>query len=88
MNHEGDRLLTVHEVAAYLRIDPESIRRWLRDGKLLGINLGRGSGWRIRTADLQGFLADHHTNNLNARSQKLNGSPQSAVATDGQPARD
>jgi excisionase family DNA binding protein len=55
---EGDRLLTVVEVSEYLRIGPESIRRWLRVGKLPGINLGRGSGWRIRRADLAKLIDD------------------------------
>jgi excisionase family DNA binding protein len=58
---DDDRLLTVSEVAAYLRIGPESVRRWLRDGKLPGIDLGRGAGWRIRHADVREFVASHRT---------------------------
>jgi excisionase family DNA binding protein len=56
-----ERLLTVSEVAKYFRVDPESVRRWLREGKLLGINLGRGPGWRIRVGDLQTFVNERHT---------------------------
>jgi excisionase family DNA binding protein len=56
-----DRLLTVVEVAKYFRVDPESVRRWLREGKLLGLNLGRGPGWRIRVGDLQTFINERHT---------------------------
>jgi excisionase family DNA binding protein len=55
---DDNQLLTVSEVAEYLRIDPESARRWLREGKLSGINLGRGPGWRIRRGDLAQFLAE------------------------------
>jgi excisionase family DNA binding protein len=51
----------VQEVAKYFRVDPESVRRWLREGKLLGINLGRGPGWRIRMGDLQAFVNERHT---------------------------
>ena len=58
MNDEASQLLTVAEISAYLRIGTESIRRWLREGKLTGINLGRGSGWRVRRADLAQLLAD------------------------------
>lgn len=58
MQESKDRLLTVAEVATYVRVDRESVRRWLRDGKLLGINLGRGPGWRITTGDLQAFIDD------------------------------
>ena len=62
MESPEDRLLTVVEVAKYFRVDPESVRRWLREGKLLGINLGRGPGWRIRVGDLQTFINERHTN--------------------------
>jgi hypothetical protein len=34
-----DRLLTVAEGARYFRVDLESVRRWLTEGKLLGIIL-------------------------------------------------
>jgi excisionase family DNA binding protein len=61
VERNGDQLLTVPEVAGYLRIGPESTRRWLREGKLRGINLGRGSGWRIRRADLEVFIAQRDT---------------------------
>jgi excisionase family DNA binding protein len=61
MDDPADRLMTVPEVAEYFRVEPESVRRWLREGKLLGINLGRGPGWRIRVGDLQAFIAERHT---------------------------
>lgn len=61
MEEREDRLLTVTEVAKYFRVEPESVRRWLREGKLLGINLGRGPGWRIRLGDLEAFIAERHT---------------------------
>jgi len=61
MESPADRLLTVVEVADYFRVEPESVRRWLRDGKLLGINLGRGPGWRIRVGDLESFIAERRT---------------------------
>jgi excisionase family DNA binding protein len=61
VDRDEDQLLTVPEVAGYLRIDPESTRRWLREGKLSGINLGRGPGWRIRRGDLAQFLTERST---------------------------
>jgi excisionase family DNA binding protein len=61
MDGREDRLLTVAEVADYFRVEPESVRRWLREGKLLGINLGRGPGWRVRVGDLDAFIAERHT---------------------------
>jgi excisionase family DNA binding protein len=58
VDRDDDQLLTVAEVSKYLRVEPESTRRWLREGKLYGISLGRGPGWRIRRADLALFIAE------------------------------
>ncbi len=51
---EQAELLTIDEVAAYLRIAPNTIYRWCRDGKLNGIKIGKE--WRIARADLESFL--------------------------------
>ena len=52
-----DRLLTVSEAADRLRLNPETIRRWLRDGRLSGLWLGSDkAGWRISERDLDAFL--------------------------------
>jgi excisionase family DNA binding protein len=52
-----DPLLTVQEVAARLRLKPETVRRWLRTGRLLGISLGSDhAGWRVRESALAEFL--------------------------------
>ncbi len=42
-----DPLLTVEEVAERLKVHPESVRRWLRDGTLTGHLVTRRAGWRI-----------------------------------------
>jgi len=51
-----DRYLTAEEIAARLRVRPDTVRRWLRDGDLRGINLARRAGWRVTEADLAAFL--------------------------------
>lgn len=51
-----ERLLTVAEICQRLQVHEETVRRWLRDGRLKGINLGGRSGYRIREADLAAFL--------------------------------
>lgn len=52
-----ERLYTVQEVAARLKTTPETVRRWLRSGRLRGIRLGGTKlGYRISEADLQRFL--------------------------------
>jgi excisionase family DNA binding protein len=55
MNEE--RLLTVREVADRLRASPETVRRWLRQGKLRGFRPGGTKlGYRVPQTELQRFL--------------------------------
>jgi excisionase family DNA binding protein len=48
--------LTVAEVAERLRVYPGTVKRWLREGKLVGVQLGHRAGWRIAEEDLEAFL--------------------------------
>jgi excisionase family DNA binding protein len=51
------RLLTVREVAERLRSSPETVRRWLRQGKLHGFRPGGTKlGYRVPEDELQRFL--------------------------------
>ncbi len=44
---------TVSEVADMKNVNPETVRRWLRDGKIQGQRLGgTKSGWRIHRKEL------------------------------------
>jgi excisionase family DNA binding protein len=59
---DADRFLTVEEVAERLNLSTETIRRWLRSGRLRGIRIGaRRAGWRIREHDLAAYLHDQMT---------------------------
>lgn len=49
------RFYTTDEVAGILKVDPESIRRYVRSGKLKAIKLG-GKFIRIEKIDLQNFI--------------------------------
>jgi excisionase family DNA binding protein len=52
------RLLTVREVAERLRSSPETVRRWLRQGKLRGFRPGGTKlGYRVPESELQRFLS-------------------------------
>lgn len=51
-----ERLLTVEDIRQRLQVNPQSVRKWLRDGELRGIRFGRRGGWRVREADFQAFL--------------------------------
>jgi excisionase family DNA binding protein len=45
-----DELLTVDEAATLLKVDVETVRRWLRSGHLRGLKFGRM--WRIPASAL------------------------------------
>lgn len=46
---------TIEEVASLLKVNPESVRRWVRSKKLPAIKLG-GKYIRIEAGDLDGFI--------------------------------
>ena len=47
--------LTVDQVAKRLKVNEQTVRRWLREGELQGVAFGGRTGWRISEADLQAF---------------------------------
>jgi excisionase family DNA binding protein len=51
-----DRMLTLQQVAEWMQVHEETVRRWLRNGDLAGINLGGKSGYRIRESEVEAFL--------------------------------
>ncbi|MHB8131633.1 MAG: helix-turn-helix domain-containing protein, partial [Mobilitalea sp.] len=55
-----NELLTVEEVAEFLRTTPTTIYRWLRSGKLPGVKLGKE--WRIRKEVLDSKLVESRPN--------------------------
>lgn len=48
-------LLLPDEVAGELRVDRETVLRWLRDGKMRGIKLP-GGDWRVSRAEVDRIL--------------------------------
>ena len=54
----SEELLTVREVSARLKVHPETVRDWLRLGRIKGSRLGGDkSGWRVRVSEIDKFLA-------------------------------
>ena len=51
-----DRWLTVEDAAEQIQVHPETIRRWLREGKIEGVLISRAAGYRIRQSALDRFL--------------------------------
>ena len=55
----GDRLLTVPEVAERLRVNRETVRRWLRQGRLRGTLMGgTKAGYRIKESEVARIEAE------------------------------
>jgi excisionase family DNA binding protein len=52
-------LLTTHEVAELLKIKEATVRRWIRDGDMPAVNLGRD--WRVAVIQLEEFLKQRVT---------------------------
>ncbi len=53
-----NKLLTVQEVATYLRVSRVTVWRWCNRGVIPAFQVGRN--WRIRRVDLLN-LEEHHT---------------------------
>jgi len=49
-----DRLLTVNEAAKILRLNSETVARYIREGKISAAKLGRV--WRVEEKDLEEFI--------------------------------
>lgn len=59
---EPEKLLTPSEVAAIFRVDPKTVTRWAKVGKLSSIRT-LGGHRRFREAEVQSLLAaaqEHH----------------------------
>jgi excisionase family DNA binding protein len=51
-----DKWYTVAEIAERLKVEDQTVRRWLKSRELVGSNFGGRTGWRIREADVNAFL--------------------------------
>ena len=49
--------LTVAQVAELIQVHPETVREWLRVGRLPGNLISRRAGWRVRRRDVERFLS-------------------------------
>lgn len=52
-------MLTVDQAADRLQASKETIRRWLRDGKIKGVRIGgKRLGWRIPLSEIRRVLSE------------------------------
>lgn len=53
----NEEYLTVAEAAARLKVNPETVRVWLRQGRLVGSRVGgRKAGYRIPRSEIERLL--------------------------------
>lgn len=48
--------LTVREASERLKVNEDTVRRWLRAGYLHGTRLSGKAGWRVSKSEVQRFL--------------------------------
>ena len=53
----ADELLKITEVAAELKLHPDTVRRYIKEGKLKATKIG-GTRVRVRRSELDRFLAE------------------------------
>ena len=58
--NERDRLLTIKDVAQLLQVHEQTVRGYVRNGRLLCVRLGRRA-IRISQSDLEEFIRQHRT---------------------------
>jgi excisionase family DNA binding protein len=54
-----ENIYTLQEVAEWLKVTDQSVRRWIKDGKLSAYKLGHD--WRIAESDVLTFLEERRT---------------------------
>jgi excisionase family DNA binding protein len=64
MSVSEERLLSLEDVAERLQVSDQSVRRWIKAGKLAAYK--PGLEWRIRTSDLEDFLETHSSPKVQA----------------------
>jgi len=52
----NDQALTPDETARILKVSPQTVRRWLRDGSIKGTKVGGGKLWRISQTTIESYL--------------------------------
>jgi excisionase family DNA binding protein len=51
-----DTWYTIAEIVDMLKVHEQTVRRWIKEGQLPALALGRKAGYRIRKQDLDEFL--------------------------------
>lgn len=63
MNTDPEGILTLAEVADYLKISPSTAWRWCKQRRIPGFQIGRS--WRVRQTDLDALINQSKIQNPN-----------------------
>ena len=55
---QREELLTVAAVADEIGVHPQTVRRWLRDGSIVGTLITRQAGYRIRRSEVDRLIEE------------------------------
>lgn len=47
-----ERYVTVKEVAAYYGVKPQTVWKWIREGKIPAYRIGKGRNYRLKLSEL------------------------------------
>lgn len=64
-----DKFSSPEQVAEHLQVAPKTVRRWLRDGSIIGIKIGKS--WRIHSEDISRFVDEQLFNARLERASRL-----------------
>ncbi len=73
-----DSFLTVPEIAEELRYDPQTVRMWIRQGKLPAIRASNRE-YRVRRSDLDAMITIMHANGGPPRGTRESATPKARV---------
>jgi excisionase family DNA binding protein len=58
MVDEREVWLTIRDIAEQLKVNEETVRRWVRGGELAVLDLGPRAGYRVRPEELARFTEE------------------------------
>jgi excisionase family DNA binding protein len=62
-----EKPLTVEQVAELFGVNRDTVRRWLREGRMKGRFLGGRAGYRITREDVRRFMHESERGDADAR---------------------
>ncbi len=55
-----DRLLSTAEAGEYFGVSKQTIRKWIKDGIIVGIRVGDQGRWKIRRSEVERLVREKY----------------------------